>query len=191
MKRLALWASAACLTAGLAAAGALAHGNATGIVKERMDLMESIGDAMKAITAMMRGKEEYEVEKVRRLAGTIASHGGEKMTALFPEGSLDQPTEALPAIWTDWEQFSALAAQLEDYAGALAAAAGNERAGGAMSDGQGMMSGEGMMSGQSMMSSGEQAGPSPEQLAQMPPDAAFAHLARTCSSCHESFRKEK
>ena len=28
-------------------------------------------------------------------------------------------------------------------------------------------------------------------LAAMPPDAVFMHLADTCSSCHQDFRKEK
>ena len=32
-------------------------------------------------------------------------------------------------------------------------------------------------------------GPTREMLAQMPPDAAFMHLADTCAACHQDFRK--
>mgnify|MGYP001825837334 CR=1 FL=1 len=163
------------------ALGALAHGDATGVVKERMDLMKTVGDAMKSLTEMMRGKRDYDADRVRAAAREIADHGGEALTRLFPTDSLDGPTEALPAIWTDWERFSALADQVTGYATALHAAAGNER----VRAGGGMMMGGGaaMMGGTRMMSA--------EVLATMPPDAAFQHLADTCSSCHQDFRKEK
>ena len=97
------------------------HGGATGIVKERMDLMESMGDALKALAAMMKGEQPYDAEKVRSLALTIADKSGETMTELFPEASLDPPTEALPEIWSDWKRFTDLADQTSAYATALAA----------------------------------------------------------------------
>ncbi len=167
---------------------ALAHGGGMGVVKERMELMEAMGDAMDQVTAMMRGKISYEVAAVQSLATQIGDHGGDAITSLFPEGSLDPPTEALPAIWTDWESFEDLSAQLTDYASALAAAAGNDRAHGG---GHAMMGGQGMMGGSDMMMTGQVAAPSAENLAQMPPDAAFMQLAQTCSGCHEVFREEQ
>lgn len=188
-------ALAAALSAGTTVA--LAHSGASGVVKERMNSMKSLGDAMKELTAIMRGQQDYRAERVRTLAGTVDSHGGEAMTKLFPEGSLDHPSEALPTIWTDWDRFSALAVQLSDYAAALALAADNERpaghgSGGMMGQGQGMMQGQGMamgaMMGGGMMGTGQ--GPTPEMLAQMPPDAAFVHIADTCSACHQDFRKK-
>ncbi len=203
MKRKPLIMVTAAMAITLATAGAVAHGGATGIVKERMELMKTIGDAMKSLTAMMRGKETYEVERVRSLARTIGAHGGEKMTALFPDDSLDAPTEAMPTIWTDWERFEGLAGQLSDYATALGAAAVNDRMGpgrGMMDQGMGqgqrggmmMGNGQGMMGGgQGMMMGRGQDGPDPELLATMPPDAAFMHLAQTCAACHQDFRKEK
>lgn len=189
-------ALAAALSAG--ATVVLAHGGASGVVKERMEAMESLGDAMKELTAIMRGQQDYSADSVRTLAGTIESHGGKALTELFPDGSLDHPSEAMPAIWTDWDRFSALAARLSDYAAALAAAADNKRpAGGAragmMGQGQGMMQGQGMANG-GMMSGGMMGagqGPTPEMLAQMPPDGVFFHLADTCSACHQSFRKKQ
>ena len=47
--------------------------------------MVSLGSAMKALTAMMRGKQAYDAEPVKVHAGTIAGHGGEKLTALSPK----------------------------------------------------------------------------------------------------------
>lgn len=101
------------LLAGILVGGAaLAHGGATGIVKERMDAMSSIGDQMKIIGQMLKGGSVDEA-KLSAAAGAIADHGGEALTRLFPEGSLDKPTEAAPAIWTDWTKFEAYAGDLE------------------------------------------------------------------------------
>ena len=33
--------------------------------------------------------------------------------------------------------------------------------------------------------------PTPENLAQLSPNVAFKHIARTCSGCHQEFRLEK
>lgn len=202
MKRNLLIAAAAIAVVSLGTLGALAHGGASGVVKERMDLMETVGKAMKSLTDMMRGKQDYDADRVRAAARQIADHGGESLTKLFPENSLDGPTEALPVIWTEWDRFAALADQLTAYATALEAAADNRReaSGGAMmmGGGQTMMNRhQTMMNGSQMMMGGNQmmmgAGPmmSAEELAEMPPDAAFMHLADACSSCHQDFRKEK
>ncbi|MCR9220511.1 MAG: cytochrome c [Alphaproteobacteria bacterium] len=191
---LGLWAgaggAAAVLAAGLGG-GAVAHVGATGVVKERMDLMMEIGDATKAIADMLRGTQPYDAERMRAMARRIEGHGGEAMTSLFPDGSLDHPSEALPAIWTEWERFERLADLMADQAGALARAADNPR--GPMQRGGGMMGGSGIMSGSGMMGGGMMGGggPSAEDLAAMPPDAAFRHLAQTCSACHEAYREEQ
>lgn len=153
----------------LACGTVYAHRGATGIVKERMDAMMSLGGAMKALTAMMRGKQPYDVERVKTYARTIARHGGEGMTRLFPEGSLQHPSRAKPAIWADWERFSALATELTAYAGALTSAAANRR------PGQG---------------GPVPVDPTPEQLATMAPDVVFKRLRRTCSDCHRTFRRK-
>lgn len=77
---------------------ALAHSGATGVVKERMDAMDEMGEAMKRLTPMMRGQAEYDPEVVRDAADTMIGHAGAQMTELFPEGSNGQPSEALDAI---------------------------------------------------------------------------------------------
>lgn len=184
--------SLACLALG--AAEALAHGGASGVVKERMDLMEGIGKAMKTLASIFKGERDYDPAVVRAAAAEIRDHGGDKITALFPEGSLDKPTEALPTIWQDWAAFEALAGRLAEVSAALVQAAENPRESGAMMTGQGqgmmMAEGRGGMMGRNMMM-GSGAGPSGEMLAQMPPQAAFNHLAQTCNACHTRFRVKK
>ncbi len=154
-----LCVAAALLAVGFALpAGPLAHTGATGIVKERMELMKSVGAAMKILAKMFKGEEAYDAEAVRKAATQIQGHGGETMTKLFPEGSLDKPTEALPTIWEDWERFELLAAQLTDYSGALARAADNPQGPG----GGPMMGRGGGMRGQACDQEADQGCPGPE-----------------------------
>ncbi|RED51608.1 c-type cytochrome [Aestuariispira insulae] len=155
-----------------------AHEGATGVVKERMEAMEDVGKSMKALKAMITGEITYDADKVRMAAKTIAGHGGDNLTRLFPEGSTQHPTAALPAIWEDWQGFSRLAADLASHADALAKAAGNDRSMAESSMGGDMMS-------------AAPAAPTPAELAGMAPDSAFMALGKVCGSCHKQFRKKK
>jgi cytochrome c556 len=171
---------------------ALAHGGATGIVKERMDLMDSVGKSMKTITEMFQGEKRYEPAKVRNSAKLIAGHGGDQLTRLFPEGSIEGPSESLPAIWQNWERFSELSEDLTKYANALSAAAENPRGAGMSRERQGGLGSSPMGRRNPMMgSSSGMPMNDPAALAQMPPDAAFARLTQTCSACHTQFRKKQ
>ncbi|TCD15415.1 c-type cytochrome [Oricola cellulosilytica] len=197
-----------------AVAAAFAHGGATGIVKERMDAMGAMGDAIKTLSAMMRGETGYDAAVVQREAGKIETHGGKAMTSLFPEGSDGAPSEAKSEIWSNWKEFEALAVRLESLAAGLERAAenglamGNETGMGGssmmgtgsnmMGTGSNMMgTGSGMMgSGTSSMMSGGGMGsgdslPDEKTLASMPADGVFNMVAQTCSSCHTKFRLEK
>lgn len=77
-----------------------AHMGANGIVKERMELMKSIGKSMKEIRKMANGKIPLESAKVASAATAIAHHGA-RIGALFPQGSVDDISEASPKIWED------------------------------------------------------------------------------------------
>ena len=55
-----------------------AHGGATGIVRERMEAMEALGDAVKTLAAMMSGETDYDAATVRDKAGTIREHAGRR-----------------------------------------------------------------------------------------------------------------
>ncbi len=163
------------------AAIAFAHSGATGVVKERMDQMGMIAKSMKTIGQMMKGQTDYDAAIVKSEAAMIAAHGGETLIKLFPEGSTKKPSEALPAIWTDWDRFSAIANNLSLYASALSDGAGNER----------VASGGGLSSG-GLSSGGLTSGGSDEpDLASMSPDDLFAKVAGTCSGCHQDFRQKK
>ena len=165
-----------------ASAAAFAHSGATGIVKERMDQMGMIAKSMKTIGGMMKGEVAYDASVVQAEATKIASHSGETLTKLFPEGSTKHPSEALPAIWTDWERFEAIAMDLSRYATALSDGAGNERglAGGGLSSG-GLSSSGGLTAN----------GSGDADLASMSPDDLFMKVAGTCSACHQDFRQKK
>lgn len=108
----------AALAAVLMAGGALAHQGATGVVKERMDAMSAIGDQMKVIGTMMKSGP-YDTAALAKASATIASHGGPALLKLFPEGSIQDVSEAKQEIWTEWPKFQALAGDLEASALAL------------------------------------------------------------------------
>lgn len=155
-----------------------AHGNATGVVKERMMAMEAIGASMKKLAALIRGKQPYDAAEVKKNALIIKAHGGENLLKLFPKGSTAKPSEARPLIWGDWDGFKAEAERLSETAGALAVAADKQTPG------------SGMMNGRTAMMTDGSSGPSAEQLSAMPPMAAFMHLAQTCKSCHKTYRQK-
>ena len=77
---------------------ALAHEEATGVVKERMDLMECQKDDMKLIGDMAKGKTPFDPAKAAEAARDIETTSG-KIPDLFPEGSTGHPSEAKEEIW--------------------------------------------------------------------------------------------
>ena len=97
---------------------ALAHTGATGIVKKRMEVMKDVGAVMKELGAMVKGDASFDALTVARRGGDLKTHAA-AMPALFPEGSIHGPSEALPQIWQNFEGFSAIASDLESAATAL------------------------------------------------------------------------
>jgi cytochrome c556 len=94
---------------------------ATGVVAVRQATMKANGDHMTAIKAILT---EYP-----QLLGQIEFHADalkeatEYIPDLFPAGSDQQPTWALPVIWTDQAGFKAAAEKAEGLAEKLADAA--------------------------------------------------------------------
>jgi cytochrome c556 len=178
---------------------AVAHEGAMGIVKERMTLMSGLGDTMKVLSAIFKKERPYDAKAVAEAAQSIRDHSGEALTKLFPKGSLDHPSVAKQEIWQKWDDFKRMAEDLKIYADALAKAAptGNADAMPHSGGANGMMSGmpHGGMMGQGITGQGimtdEGQRPDATQLAGMPVQALFAHVAQTCSSCHTQFRSEK
>ncbi len=121
--KLRLIAGAALVASILSASGlAYSHSGATGIVKHRMDAMSDIAKSMKAIGAMIKGETGFDAAVVKSAASSIAGHA-ERIPELFPEGSMDKPSEALPSIWEDWAGFTSIAKDMGREAKELAAAA--------------------------------------------------------------------
>jgi len=96
---------------------AVAHDGATDMVKQRMDLMSSLGRTMKSLNAMARGKSDYDGAAVQRAAEQIQRQR-KQMRSLFPEGSNQMPSVARPEIWARPGEFNGLA----DALGAASAA---------------------------------------------------------------------
>lgn len=128
-----------------------AHKGAKGIVKERMMSMKSMGDGMKAIAVMVTGKAPYDATKTRSVAAEIQNHAS-GILKQFPKGSIKGPSEALPAIWKDWDGFKGHADALARLAGQLADSADSGKAAAL---------------------------------------GLFARMGKTCSGCHDDYRKKK
>jgi cytochrome c556 len=100
---------------GIATIGALiaapisAHVHATGVVKERMDAMESMAKSIKAITQRIRDNRDIELVK----ADARSIHAlAQTMTSMFPPRSNQHPSEARGSIWQNWSDFEAKAQAL-------------------------------------------------------------------------------
>ena len=104
-------------------AGVRSQDDATGVVKERMEMMERLDELMDRVFAMLHGELPYDADTLRRDAEEIRGAAGAEMTRLFPEGSGGKPSEARPEIWTDFATFSHFAERLGWTAEMLARAA--------------------------------------------------------------------
>ncbi len=178
------------IVANVIAITAFAHNGATGIVKERMDSMSTMGKAIKAITPMMRKEINYDAALVRQNALNIKMHSGEVLTKLYPQGTGGMPSEAKDNIWQEWEEFTHLSKQLLTYSDALALAADNglSEVKEKTPDVNSMMGGSSsVMMGASPLSETEA---SLEELSKMPAEKVFAKVIKTCSACHTKFRAE-
>lgn len=103
----------------LSSFGAQAHEGATGVVKERMELMKSIGTNTKTIAPIAMGSMDMDLKAVEEGAEAIAEAAKKALTK-YPEGSKDAITEAKENVWTDWQKFEELMNDLSSNADTLA-----------------------------------------------------------------------
>src|SRR5437763_1771761 len=89
---------------------ASSHDHATGLVKERMEMMEAMAKRMKAIRERIDGKRD--LAAIKPDAEAIASQAAH-IVHLFPPGSIQKPTDAKNTIWQNWPDFERKAAKLE------------------------------------------------------------------------------
>jgi cytochrome c556 len=86
------------------------HEHATGVVRERMELMTSMGQRLLATSKRLRANKDLDsVTNDARAIHELTS----KITALFPPGSTQFPTAAKPAVWQEWDDFTTKAKTLE------------------------------------------------------------------------------
>lgn len=114
------------LACGALLAGAMAasgHGGATGIVGERMMGMMMLSEQVKLLGPIAERPTTGDIWTLTMASEMIAMHAGPAMTELFPEGSLDAPSEARPEIWERWQEFAGYATRLGDLGQELAVSA--------------------------------------------------------------------
>ena len=92
------------------------HEHATGVVRERMILMEKLGDRLLAITKRFRANKD--LDKVTEDAKVIEQLASQ-VAAKFPPGSTQAPTATKPSVWRNWPDFEAKAKKLEAEAAKL------------------------------------------------------------------------
>lgn len=98
---------------------ALAHnGVKNPAVMARMQGMEQIGAASKVLGNMARGRVAFDAEAAALAKAALAQHAAE-IPALFEAQEDDPKSEALPAIWSDFADFTAKAEALRDAAEAM------------------------------------------------------------------------
>jgi cytochrome c556 len=86
------------------AGAALAHKGATGIIAERMAAMKNMGRELKAIGDMLLGNAPFDTAALVQHADALHENC-HRTTTLFPPGSIDHHSKALPAIWEKPEAF--------------------------------------------------------------------------------------
>ncbi len=100
----------------LLAGTALAHtGVKNAAVKARMDAMSAIGSEMKVLGQMAKKLVPFDGDKARMAAAAIAKHAA-LTPGLFEAEEDDPKSEALPAIWDDFADFTKKSDRLEALA---------------------------------------------------------------------------
>ena len=90
-----------------------------GPIRDRIELMEKIGDDSKAINdAVKAGKPEDAVAPAESIIELMP-----KFDALFPEGSTGDGSRAKKNIWASWDEFEAFSTYLTDAAQEVVVAA--------------------------------------------------------------------
>lgn len=173
------------------------HSGASGVVKQRMELMERYDELLDRLFAMVHGELPYSAEIVKKAANEIHETSGDHLVAMFPKGSTEKPSKADPAIWENMRMFNHMAERLEDFAEALEDSANDAPSGTAglpkkwedvpamnrdmMGQGGGMMGQGGGM----MMGSGRDFNMQGNTMEQ-----SLWRVAQMCSNCHTQFRKD-
>ena len=98
------------------ATAALAHnGVKTPAVMARMEAMSAIAKNMKTLGEFAKGAAPFSATQAQTAASAIAQHASQTET-LFRNQETDPKSEALPAIWQNFADFTAKANELQNLA---------------------------------------------------------------------------
>src|SRR5215471_20255650 len=86
------------------------HEHATGVVRERMELMTDMGKKLLAMSKRLRANKE--LDRIPPDARAIKELA-DKITTEFPPGSTQFPTAAQPVVWQQWDDFTEKAKKLQ------------------------------------------------------------------------------
>lgn len=97
-----------------------------GPIRDRHELMKAQGQQAENINDAFNlgAGEGFDLGIIQRAAQALAL-SAHQIPSLFPKGSTDPKSRALPAIWDNWDKFVQLANQLEQQATSLSNAAGS------------------------------------------------------------------
>jgi cytochrome c556 len=87
------------------------HEHATGVVRERMELMTDMGKRLLAISKRLRNNKE--LDRIAPDARAI-KEASDKITSQFPSGSTQFPTAAKPVVWQQWNDFTEKAKKIRN-----------------------------------------------------------------------------
>jgi len=99
------------------ATATLAHEGATGVAKERMDLMQSMSKNMKEISRRINANRDLAAIGA---AATRIHDTSQQIPSLFPADSGTGITDAKPEIWQHWDEFQDKVRKLGETSAALA-----------------------------------------------------------------------
>ena len=101
----------------LIATSAVAHqGVQNADVKARMDLMKEMGASLKVLGQMAKGQRAFDAASANAALSDLRVHA-EATPEAFISAAEDPKSEALPAIWEDWDGFTAIADKMAKAAG--------------------------------------------------------------------------
>lgn len=99
---------------------ALAHsGVENADILNRMEGMSELARQVKVIGTMHMGQTGFDAAAANGALEKIAEHAAD-IPSLFETKALGPKSEALPAIWNDFDAFTARATELQDTASSLA-----------------------------------------------------------------------
>ena len=193
----------------VSAIAAFRHGGATGILGERMMGMMMLSEQVKLLDPIAEAPAAADLDTVRSASEMIPTHAGPAMTELFPEGSLESPSEARPEIWERWQEFAGCAEKLGELGDELALAADEMSApvagvavvAASAPDPKPVRSEWERMDFAALMGistthlpsstrrSPHRSQPTTPPRPHPPPARIYADVTATCSSCHAAFRR--